>query len=131
MANIELDLNGIVKGAVAEDIKNELGKIASNLLDPNAKVKAVRELNVKIKFKLDEDGTVLTTGQATSKLAPREEKVTRVMVGVNGAGNVEMREMLSEVPGQTIIDPDSGQLLTDTGEPVDGEPSVAPVKSYM
>ncbi|GAK31880.1 hypothetical protein WOSG25_180310 [Weissella oryzae SG25] len=131
MANIDLNLNKLAKGALAEDVNIELEKIAKNLLDPNAKDNTFRELNIKVKFKPDEDGTIATLTAVSSKLAPRESKATRVLVGENGAGNVEMREMLSEVPGQTIIDPDSGQLLTDTGEPVAGEPSVRPVKNYM
>lgn len=135
MNKIELNLNSLAKGALAEDINEELAKVGRNLIDPNVKQTAKRELNLKITFKIDADGTIVTTSEVKSKLAPREEKITRVLVGENGAGNIEMREMNTEVPGQTILDPESGQLLTDTGEPVQGETTVAPIatetKKYL
>ncbi|MFL1695633.1 replication terminator protein [Weissella kandleri] len=129
MNKIDLNLNSLAKGALAEDINEELAKVGRNLIDPNVKQSAKRELNLKITFKIDADGTIVTTSEVKSKLAPREEKITRVLVGENGAGNIEMREMNTDVPGQTMIDPESGQLLTDTGEPVHGETTVAPIET--
>ncbi|MCB6839668.1 replication terminator protein [Weissella viridescens] len=121
MKNNGLNLAEFADGALVEDINREYQKVAENLLDPNAK-DVVRKLIIELTFKPGEDGqTVGTSGIVKSKLAPAEDKITTMLIGRNGMGNVEMAELRSSAKGQTTIDPDTGQLLDDTGEPLKGE----------
>jgi hypothetical protein len=128
----DLNFDTLGGGSVREDIDRELAKIAQNLIDPNVK-NVVRKLNINLSFKVDEDGTTKITAATKATLAPVEAKFARVVVRRNGAGTLEMKEMRSEAIGQTYIDADTGQLMTDTGEPVHGEePEVSAVpKKYF
>ncbi|MBU7544313.1 hypothetical protein [Weissella cibaria] len=115
---IEFDFNVLSEGAVAETIARELKKIAENLVDPNVK-NSTRKLNVAVGFKLTDDAkAVSVSAQVKSTLAPDEDKVDTFLIGRNGMGDVEMRPLRSSAPGQLMIDPESGQMLDDDGEPL-------------
>lgn len=123
MANkrINLDLSMIKDGAVQEDINREYKRIAENLDDPSADNRW-RKLTIELKFKNDPDTeTVMMKTNVKSILAPSEDKTTLMMLGRNGMGNLEMNELRSSARGQTMIDTDTGQLLDDKGEPLQGE----------
>lgn len=115
---IEFDFNVLSEGAVAETIARELKKIAENLVDPNVK-NSTRKLNVAVGFKLTDDAkAVSVSAQVKSTLAPDEDKVDTFLIGRNSMGDVEMRPLRSSAPGQLMIDPESGQMLDDDGEPL-------------
>lgn len=123
MANkrINLDLSMIKDGAVQEDINREYKRVAENLDDPNAENRW-RKLTIELKFKNDPNTEmVMMKANVKSVLAPSEDKTTLMMLGRNGMGNLEMNELRSTARGQTMIDTDTGQLLDDKGEPLQGE----------
>jgi hypothetical protein len=122
MANrINLDLSMLKGGAVQEDINREYKRVAENLDDPNADNRW-RKLTIELKFKNDQDNEmVMMKTNVKSVLAPSEDKTTLMMLGRNGMGNLEMNELRSSARGQTIIDTETGQLLDDKGEPLQGE----------
>lgn len=125
---IEFDFNVLSEGAVAETIARELKKIAENLVDPNVK-NSTRKLNVAVGFKLTDDAkAVSVSAQVKSTLAPDEDKVDTFLIGRNSMGEVEMRPLRSSAPGQLMIDPESGQMLDDDGEPL---PASTSKISYM
>lgn len=125
---IEFDFNVLSEGAVAKTIARELKKIAENLVDPNVK-NSTRRLNVAVGFKLTDDAkAVSVSAQVKSTLAPDEDKVDTFLIGRNGMGDVEMRPLRSSAPGQLMIDPESGQMLDDDGEPL---PASTSKISYM
>lgn len=125
---IEFDFNVLSEGAVAETIARELKKIAENLVDPNVK-NSTRKLNVAVGFKLTDDAkAVSVSAQVKSTLAPDEDKVDTFLIGRNSMGDVEMRPLRSSAPGQLMIDPESGQMLDDDGEPL---PASTSKISYM
>ncbi|MBJ7680626.1 hypothetical protein HAU30_09155 [Weissella confusa] len=126
--DIEFDFNVLSEGAVAENIARELKKIANNLVDPNVK-NSTRKLTVSVGFKLTDDAkAVAVSAQVKSTLAPDDEKVDTFLIGRNAMGDVEMRPLRSNAPGQLMIDPDSGQMLNDDGEPL---PASTNKISYM
>lgn len=125
---VEFDFNVLSEGAVAETIARELKKIAENLVDPNVK-NSTRKLTVAVGFKLTDDAkAVSVSAQVKSTLAPDEEKVDTFLIGRNSMGDVEMRPLRSSAPGQLMIDPESGQMLDDDGEPL---PASTGKISYM
>lgn len=126
--DIEFDFNVLSEGAVAENIARELKKIANNLVDPNVK-NSTRKLTVSVGFKLTDDAkAVAVSAQVKSTLAPDDEKVDTFLIGRNAMGDVEMRPLRSNAPGQLMIDPESGQMLNDDGEPL---PASTNKISYM
>lgn len=118
---INLQLSLLAEGAIQEKLDGELQKIFSNIHDPNTSATAKRVATIKLEFKPDDNRQVVTvSSDFTTKLAPVEGVSTTVLTGREiNTGKVEAKELKSSVPGQTYIDPEDGQVKTDTGEPVD------------
>ncbi|WP_423252882.1 replication terminator protein [Melissococcus plutonius] len=118
---IELPLSELANGAIQEKLDRELKKVFDNIHDPNTDAEAKRGLTIKLEFKPDENRQVVSLkSDITLKLTPTEGVVTTVLTGRDvNTGQVEARELKSEIPGQTYIDPEDGKLKTDIGVPVE------------
>jgi len=118
---IELNLSELANGAIQEKLDGELDKVFNNIHDPNTLATAKRGVTIKLEFKPDENRKVVTmTSDFIPKLAPVEGVATTLLTGRDiGTGKVEAHELLSTVPGQTYMDPETGQPKTDIGEPID------------
>lgn len=118
---IDLQLSELANGAVQEKLDGELQKVFANIHDPNTSATAKRGVTIKLEFKPDETRKVVSVASDfTTKLAPVEGVATTVLTGKDlTTGKVEAHELKSEVPGQTYIDPDTGQPKTDVGQPID------------
>lgn len=117
---LELNIDQLAEGAVAEKIKTELERIAENILDLNTDFKKARSLSIKLSFVPNERRSEMNTRvDVTSKLAPSEEAVTTFLIGRDyNTGMIEMNELQSGQEGQTYFDQD-GKLKTDIGEDID------------
>lgn len=118
---IDLQLSELANGAVQEKLDGELNKVFNNIHDPNTSATAKRVVTIKLELKPDETRKVISlSSDFTTKLAPVEGVATTVLTGKDlTTGKVEAHELKSEVPGQTYIDPDTGQPKTDVGQPID------------
>ncbi|MBP1044871.1 replication terminator protein [Enterococcus sp. BWM-S5] len=118
---IELDLVELANGAIQEKLDGELEKIFNNIHDPNTKAKDKRTVTIKLEFKPDDNRQVVNLNSSfTTALAPVRDFDTTILTGKDfSTGKVAARELKSEVPGQTFIDPTDGQPKTDVGEPID------------
>lgn len=56
--------------------------------------------------------------QIKSKLAPRENVSSRVLIGKNAKGEVVTNELKSGQRGQMYFDPEDSELKDDKGTPV-------------
>ncbi|MFT8556037.1 replication terminator protein [Liquorilactobacillus hordei] len=119
--NIDLQISELAHGAIQEKLNGELNKLFENIHDPNTKATDKRVVNIKLEFKPDENRQVVTMNCDVSiKTASVEGVSTTVLTGKDlNTGKVEAHELKSGTPGQTFIDPDDGEVKTDTGEPVD------------
>jgi hypothetical protein len=119
--NIDLQLSKLAHGAIQEKLNGELEKVFKNIHDPNTKSTDKRTVNIKLEFKPDENREVVTMNCDVSiKTAPIEGVSTTVLTGRDlNTGKIEAHELQSGTPGQTFIDPDDGEVKTDTGVPVD------------
>lgn len=117
---IDLPLSALANGAIQEKLNYEMDKIFTNIHDKNTKAQAKRSITIKLEFQPDENRqTVTVTSDFSSKLANVEGVSTTVLTGKDlTTGNVEARELKSNVPGQTYFDDDLTPK-TDVGEPVD------------
>lgn len=118
--NIDLPLSDLANGAVQAKLDYELQKVFNNIHDKNTKAADKRSITIKLEFKPDENRqTIAVTSDFTTKLANIEGVTTTVLTGKDlSTGNVEAKELKSNVPGQTYFDDDLEQK-TDVGEPVD------------
>lgn len=118
---IELQLSELANGAIQEKLDGELKKLFNNIQDPNTDAEAKRGLTIKLEFKPDEKRQVVSLkSDITLKLTPVTGVLTTVLTGRDlNTGQIEARELKSEVPGQTYIDIDDGKQKTDTGRPVE------------
>ncbi|MBS4198586.1 replication terminator protein [Bacillus sp. FJAT-49732] len=117
---IDLPLSKLANGAIQEKLDYELKKVFDNIHDKNTKAQDKRTITIKLEFKPDENRqTVAVTSNFTTSLANVEGVSTTVLTGRDlHTGNVEAKELRSNVPGQTYFDEDL-TTRTDVGVPVD------------
>jgi len=76
-------------GAAVELFDFELQKVLDNIMDPNTKAEAVREVTLKIKIKPDKDRSFGPVEiQPSSKLAPQAPVMTQIFFGQDRDGAV-------------------------------------------
>lgn len=118
---IELNLSKLANGAIQEKLDGELKKLFEKIHDPNTSPVAKRAITIKLEFKPDENRQVVSmTSDFSLKLAPVDGVNTTVLTGKDlNTGQIEAHELQSSVPGQTYMDPETGEPKTDIGEPID------------
>lgn len=117
--NIHFSLDQLNDGAVAEQVMEQIQRVADNIFDPNTDPKAKRTVTMKLTLNsTDDNKTISLSAQVTSKLAPSNKSSTTLLGGINGSGDVELSELRSAAPGQMMINPDTGEMMTDVGLPV-------------
>lgn len=117
---IDLPLSDLANGAIQEKLDYELNKIFDNIHDLNTKATDKRTVTIKLDFTPDDNRQTINVDSGfTTKLANVTGVTTTVLTGRNtNTGNVEARELKSNMPGQTYFDDDL-EHKTDVGEPVD------------
>lgn len=120
-SEIEINLAELANGAIQEKLDGELEKVFENIHDPNTKATDQRTITIKLAFKPDKNRQVITLNSSfTTTPAPVRDFDTTIVTGKDlSTGTIAAHELLSEVPGQTFIDPVTGEPKTDTGEPID------------
>src|SRR5699024_10563205 len=120
MKNIDLRLSQLAQGAIQEKLDYELNKVLDNIHDPNTKATDKRTVTIKIDFTPNENRqTVTVESNFTTKLANVEGGATKVLSGRNmDTGEVEAKELKSNMPGQKVFDSDN-QRKTDIGGTID------------
>ncbi len=93
----------------------------NNIHDPNTKAKDKRAITIKLEFAPDDNRQVIVLNSSfATKLAPVRDFDTVILTGKDiSTGKVAAKELQSEAPGQTYIDPLDGKQKTDIGEPID------------
>jgi hypothetical protein len=115
-----ISLDHIAGGAVLEKVNNALGEVFKNIHDPNTDYRKKRSLTLQITFETDSEREYIETSFVVNKrLAPEEAVTTRVIIGVDGKGNILGSELRKQVPGQQhmIVDTETGEILSDIPEP--------------
>lgn len=127
----QLDLNTFADGALAEKVAIEMQKIASNIMDPNTKAKAMRSLTIEIKFAPTEDREIVIGDlNVKSKLQSSQGTPMKFIVGTDGKTSA-IAELKSGSKGQMMIDQD-GNLADDKGQKInaDEQPQQKVVSMY-
>lgn len=118
---IDLPLSALANGAVQEKLDGELKKIFANIHDPNTKAEDKRTVTIKLEFVPDENRqTVKLNSNIAVKLANVRDVAVTVLTGMDLTnGNIEAKELKSNIPGQTYFDDGDSTHKTDVGVPVD------------
>lgn len=117
---LEINLNSLSGGALAEKVNIELGKLASNVMDPNTKPDVVRTLTIKVKIKPDETRQIGASEiNVTSTLAASKGIPTSFVFDFNEDGNAVMKELGTRNPdrNQTQFN-DQGDVTDGVGKKV-------------
>jgi len=87
----------LARGAIQEQIDNQMGRILENLMDPNTDTKTKRKLTVTLEFKLDENReTVDCAAQAKATLAPVKPITTRLILDTDHLGRPVAAELTKD-----------------------------------
>lgn len=93
----QINVLELAKGAIAEQISNEMGKVLANLMDPNTDTKTKRKLTVTLVFEADENReSVDCAAQAKSTLAPVKAITTRLILDTDHMGRPVAAELNKE-----------------------------------
>ena len=106
-----VDLSSILDmamGAIKERVDYEMGHIVDNILDPNTAAKKKRKLVLTLEFQPDSNRQVITVSTtAKSALVPTDPVMTTLYVAAEpGTGQLQVVEMVPQVPGQMALDGD-------------------------
>lgn len=96
----------MARGGMMERVDYEMPKIIDNILDANTKATAKRKLTITMEFVPDDDRTNIVASFATKiALAPTNPiRTTLYISGEDSTGEVQVVEMVPQVPGQTGMD---------------------------
>ena len=112
-------LSELNEGALQERFDFELEQVTKNILDPNTDPDKKRKITIDITALSDEyREDMVFDCQIKSKLAPRENVSSRVLIGKNAKGEVVTNELKSGQRGQMYFDPEDSELKDDKGTPV-------------
>lgn len=120
METIDLSLDRLAGGALAEKLNIELRKMAENIKDPNTKADAVRTVTVTIKVKPDEKRQVGQTDIGVkSTLAPSRGIPASFIFDFAVDGKAVIKELITNDPNQLVVNND-GDVATADGKKVVG-----------
>lgn len=96
----------MARGAFMERVDTEMAKVIDNILDANTKPTQKRKVTLTLELTPDDDRqNILVNFAVTSKLAPMVPTRTTLWVaGELSTGEVQVVEMVPQVPGQMSMD---------------------------
>lgn len=114
-----INLNEFADGAALERFNREMKRVLENIADPNTDPTKKRTLTMTVTLTADDARDVVATDvQVKSKLVPANSVGSKLLIDVDGSGNLVGRELKSGVKGQTYIN-DDGDVAEDTGKVID------------
>ena len=78
----QITLSGLSGGILEEKFRTAMKEVAINIADPNTEAKSVREINIKIKIKPNENREVaIYDASCTTKLTPNKSYQNVLFIG--------------------------------------------------
>ena len=116
---INFNLSAVAEGGLQEKLDRALDQVTENIMDPNTDQTKKRKITINMVFEPSKSGDAVDVDiQTKVSLVPEQGVGTTMLIGRDGKGKAVVNELKSGTPGQTFIDPDDGEVKTDTGVPV-------------
>lgn len=101
----KINLETLADGAFTQKLNEALLQVAENIQNTNTEATARRSITVTLKFDPDKDRELIrTTIAVQTKLAAAESIDTKMVMGVDEDGEIELREYDGQVSGQMRLD---------------------------
>lgn len=101
----KINLETLADGAFTQKLNEALLQVAENIQNTNTEATARRSITVTLKFDPDKDRELIrTTIAVQTKLAAAESIDTKMVMGVDEDGEIELREYDGQVAGQMQLD---------------------------
>lgn len=101
----KINLETLADGAFTQKLNEALLQVAENIQNTNTEATARRSITVTLKFDPDKDRELIrTTIAVQTKLAAAESIDTKMVMGVDEDGEIELREYDGQVAGQMRLD---------------------------
>lgn len=111
---IEINIESLKNGAVAERFNDAIARIIENVMDKNTDHKVIRKVVISLTMKPNEDRELVDTKiDVKTTLAPPKVLQTMIAIGRSGE-NVGASEVGQQVVGQKQINYDTGEI-TEVG----------------
>lgn len=119
MKNKQVLLSEINEGALQEQFNHVMHAVVENILDPNTDATKKRQITITLDIKPNEyREDFVMNAVVKSKLVPRDEVTSRVLIGRDEKGKLVANELKSGQRGQTYFDPEDSELKDDQGTPI-------------
>lgn len=119
MTKTIVNMDTFAGGAVQERLNIEIQKVLENVMDLNTDPTKARSVQLNIKIKPSENRqTASLEVTAKTTIAPAVAIPATIILDRDSLGKATAKELKSGIQGQTFIS-DDGEVLTDTGEPVE------------
>lgn len=119
-----IDLNNFADGALLERVNMEIGKVLENIQDLNTDATKKRKVTITLDIEpSDRRELANVVSSVKSTLVPTTAVSASLMIGHDGRQAIG-RELKSSMPGQYMVDVDSGEIVNDDGTKLE-EPSTA------
>lgn len=108
---IEINIESLKNGAVAERFNDAIARIIENVMDKNTDYKVNRKVVISLSMKPNEDRDLIsTTIDVKTTLAPPKVLQTMIAIGRNGE-TVGATEVGQQLVGQRKIDVETGEIV--------------------
>jgi len=126
-----LNLSTLNNGAIQEQFDIEMVRVLKNIHDLNTEPNKKRTVTITLEYTTNDDRDVIIMNSTIkSKLVPQIPTSTTLLTGKDVVtGKIEANELKSGIKNQSYMNVDTGEILTDTGEPIKVEetPGIAKI----
>ncbi|EAE0845520.1 hypothetical protein APY19_02450 [Listeria monocytogenes] len=115
----EIEVQAFASGAVNELFNEGFRQIVQNIADLNTEADKKRKMKIEFIFSpgKNRDQSQVAIHMKVD-LQPIIPQLTTVLIDKDMSGKVDSAELKSGVKNQTMMDVDTGELLTDVGQPI-------------
>ncbi|EAC8350577.1 hypothetical protein [Listeria monocytogenes] len=115
----EIEVQTFASGVVNELFNEGFRQIVQNIADLNTEADKKRKMKIEFVFSPGKNRDQSQVAiQMKVDLQPISPQLTTVLIDKDMSGTVDSAELKSGVKNQTMLDMDTGELLTDIGQPI-------------
>lgn len=115
----KISLDKFANGALNERANSAISEVLANIADRNTDATKKRTVTITLAFTADDSRDLAMVDiEAKAKLVPATSVGTKVIIDFDTEGQVIGQELKSGIPGQTMIDAETGEVMTDVGQPI-------------